>query len=92
VLNALVGIAVGQNKLAVNAPAPLHAWAAADDPRRRITVGDLLHMTSGLHFDEAPGSPSSELLKMLFDEPRQDAVRERLAPRSFSAAILAALE
>ena len=69
VLNALVGVAVGQGKLELNAPVPLRAWRAPDDPRRRITVSDLLRMSSGLEFDEGQTNPSSDLLRMLYDVP-----------------------
>ncbi len=44
---ALVGVLVGEGRLALDAPAPIPEWGA-DDPRARITVADLLHMSSGL--------------------------------------------
>jgi hypothetical protein len=53
VVNALAGILVGQEKLHLDAPAPIAAWAAADDPRRTITLDNLLRMTSGLGIAEA---------------------------------------
>ena len=52
VTNALVGILVKEGKLdihqAVNAP----EWKKKDDPRKAITLNDLLHMSSGLEFKE----------------------------------------
>jgi hypothetical protein len=42
VLNALVGIAVREGKLAVDAPVGLKAWNTPGDPRARITVDHLL--------------------------------------------------
>jgi len=45
---ALVGIAVGQGRLALGAPPPIPEWSARDDPRRAITLRHLLHMSSGL--------------------------------------------
>jgi hypothetical protein len=69
VVNALVGIAVGRGILRVDAPVPLRAWKTSGDPRAPITVSDLLHMSSGLRFDERDGDPSSDVLRMLFREP-----------------------
>jgi CubicO group peptidase (beta-lactamase class C family) len=45
---ALVGILVGEGKLRVDAPAPIPEWQTPGDARARISVGDLLHMSSGL--------------------------------------------
>ena len=44
----IVGILVGEGKLRVDQPAPIPAWQGAGDPRRAITVENLLHMSSGL--------------------------------------------
>ena len=68
-LSALVGVAVRQGKLHLDAPAALRAWSSPGDPRRRITVSHLLRMSSGLEFDEGESNPSSDLLRMLYDEP-----------------------
>jgi len=51
--NALVGILVGQGKLTVKQPAPIPEWQSPDDPRRPITIENLLHMSSGLESDGA---------------------------------------
>jgi CubicO group peptidase (beta-lactamase class C family) len=51
--SALVGILVGQGKLALDAPAPVPEWQAPEDPRRRIRIADLLHMSSGLESEGA---------------------------------------
>jgi len=48
VASALVGIMVGRGKLKVTDPAPITAWSEPGDPRRQITVENLLHMSSGL--------------------------------------------
>ncbi len=53
---ALVGRLIEQGALALDAPAPIAAWQAADDPRRAITVRHLLQMSSGLHCT-SPGDP-----------------------------------
>ena len=45
---ALVGSLVGEGKLRVDEPAPVPEWQSPGDPRARITLADLLHMSSGL--------------------------------------------
>jgi CubicO group peptidase (beta-lactamase class C family) len=46
--NALIGILVGRGLLDVDGPAPIPEWHFAGDPRAKITVANLLHMSSGL--------------------------------------------
>lgn len=46
--NALVGILVGRGALELDAPAPIPEWSAPGDPRGRITLRQLMHMSSGL--------------------------------------------
>ncbi|MEO1231146.1 MAG: serine hydrolase [Myxococcota bacterium] len=46
---ALVGIAVKDGLLQVEAPAPIPEWAYFDDPRQAITLAHLLQMSSGLY-------------------------------------------
>ena len=48
---ALIGVLVEQGELSLDQPAPIEAWSAPDDPRRAITIADLLHMSSGLDFN-----------------------------------------
>jgi CubicO group peptidase (beta-lactamase class C family) len=48
----LVGVAVQQGKLRLSDPAPVPQWQGMDDPRRAITVEQLLRMDSGLDLDE----------------------------------------
>jgi len=50
--NALVGILVRQGKLDIMKPAPVVEWQKSQDPRRAITVDQLLRMSSGLEFEE----------------------------------------
>ena len=68
VVNALIGILVRERKLAVDAPAPVAAWSGSADPRRAITVEQLMRMNSGLALDEA-GSGFDPSNQMLYDEP-----------------------
>jgi CubicO group peptidase (beta-lactamase class C family) len=47
---ALIGILIGDGHFSLDDPAPIPEWQAADDPRARIRVMDLLQMSSGLRF------------------------------------------
>ena len=49
---ALVGILVREGKLDISRPIPVKEWAAGD-PRRRITIDQMLRMVDGLRFREA---------------------------------------
>ena len=69
VINALVGVLVGEGRLAIDRPVPIPEWQAADDPRRQITLDHLLHMSSGLQFDESPWNPVSDVTVMLLGRP-----------------------
>jgi CubicO group peptidase (beta-lactamase class C family) len=80
VLAAVVGIAVSDGRLALNESAPVPEWSADDDPRRAITLDQLLRMSSGLRFDETYGA-INDVSRMLFAEPDTGAyaARSRLA-------------
>ena len=69
VVNALVGILVGQGKLNLNSPALVPEWQREGDPRREITLDQLMRMTSGLEFSEKAGNPFSDVVQMLFTTP-----------------------
>ncbi len=47
---ALIGVLVQQGELTLDQPAPVPEWSGSDDPRRKITIADLMHMSSGLAF------------------------------------------
>ncbi|MHB8056166.1 MAG: serine hydrolase domain-containing protein [Candidatus Aminicenantales bacterium] len=65
--NALVGILVGQGKLSLKDPAPVAEWAGDGDPRRAVTLDQLLRMSSGLEWIEAYADrPVSDVNTMLF--------------------------
>ncbi len=49
----IVGAAVQQGLLDVDAPAPIPEWGRPGDPRSAITTDNLLRMASGLHSDAA---------------------------------------
>lgn len=70
IINALVGILVGQGKLSLEEAAPVPEWKEPDDPRRAITLDHLLRMSSGLKFiEEYESNPASDVNVMLFLRP-----------------------
>jgi len=48
VISALIGVLVRKGTLALYSPAPVAAWQTQGDPRRAITVDQLLRHTAGL--------------------------------------------
>lgn len=75
VTNALVGILVKMGNLDLNSPAPVSGWRQIDDPRRTITLDQLLRMTSGLDFEEvyAPLYDATNMLYRSYDFARYAA-------------------
>jgi CubicO group peptidase (beta-lactamase class C family) len=63
ITNALVGILVKQGKLKLDDAAPVLAWK--DDDRKNIKLTDLMHMSSGLKWEENYAGPSGAT-NMLF--------------------------
>jgi CubicO group peptidase (beta-lactamase class C family) len=55
VIHALIGILVRQGKLSPTDRAPVAEWDSPGDPRRDITIEQLLRMSSGLPWDEYAG-------------------------------------
>jgi len=76
VTNALVGILVQQGRLKVDAPAPIASWQGATDPRRAITLEQLMRMDSGLALDET-GSGFDPSNLMFYDEPDMAGYAQR---------------
>lgn len=68
VVNALVGILVQQGRMQVSEPAAVPEWQAAGDARAAITIDQLLHMSSGLRFDEDAIGPTADVVRMLYSE------------------------
>lgn len=58
------GILQKQGKIDINKPAPIKEWAT--DNRKNITINDLLHMNSGLEWEEVY-TKISDVTKMLFE-------------------------
>ena len=59
------GILQKQGKIDIMKPAPIAEWK--NDARKKITVNDLLHMNSGLEWEEEYGK-ISDVTKMLFQD------------------------
>lgn len=65
VMNALAGILVKEGRLATDGPVPVAEWQGPGDPRGRITLDQLLRMSSGLRFDEDMTNPLADVTHML---------------------------
>lgn len=69
ITQALVGILVRQGTLDLAASVSVPAWQRDDDPRHRLTLDHLLHMTSGLaNEDDTTDPASSVVVAMLFGD------------------------
>ena len=53
---SLMGILIREGVYRLDQPAPIPEWQAAGDPRAKIRIADLLHMSSGLRI-RAPQDP-----------------------------------
>jgi CubicO group peptidase (beta-lactamase class C family) len=73
ITQALVGLAVGDGRLDIHAPADAPAWRGQGDPRGAITLDQLLRMSSGLEWveDYSPENPS-DVIEMLFGKGVDD--------------------
>jgi CubicO group peptidase (beta-lactamase class C family) len=72
-LHATVGLLVGEERLNLRADALRVEWRKATDPRRAITLQDLLEMRDGLDFTEDYlDDRVSDVIAMLFGEGRDD--------------------
>jgi CubicO group peptidase (beta-lactamase class C family) len=74
VVHALIGILIKDGQIDIYAPAKVARWnRKVNDPRKAITVENLLRMESGLTFSEDYTDPeSSSVLQMLFGKGRLD--------------------
>jgi CubicO group peptidase (beta-lactamase class C family) len=66
VTNALVGIQIRDRQFDIKKPAPVAEWQKNGDPRGKITLDQLLHMSDGLEFEEIYG-PFRDVTYMLYD-------------------------
>ncbi|MEM6710342.1 MAG: serine hydrolase [Pseudomonadota bacterium] len=78
VTGLLVSLLVKDGLLDVSEPAPVPEWQdEASDPRARITLDQLLRMSSGLAFNETYG-PGSDVTQMLSGESDMGAFAARM--------------
>ena len=83
VMNALVGILVRDGRLSLDTPVAMPEWSSPGDPRARITMRHLLHMSSGLRLNEVMTSLRSDVIRMLLanaDMAAFVASRDLVAP------------
>ncbi|MEZ5215504.1 MAG: serine hydrolase [Ilumatobacteraceae bacterium] len=73
--SAVIGCLIGDGLLALDQPAPVPQWSDPDDPRHAITIEQLLHMASGLQWNEAP--PDSDLFRLAVTPHAADLLAER---------------
>ena len=66
IMGTLVGLLVDDGKLKLDEPAPVPEWQGEGDPRAKITLRQLLTMSSGLTFSESY-LPGNDSIKMLFE-------------------------
>ncbi|MHA1518523.1 MAG: serine hydrolase domain-containing protein, partial [Alphaproteobacteria bacterium] len=64
--NLLVGLRVKDGKLSLDAADLLSEWRDEEDPRATITLNELMHMTSGLAFNEDVDDFLSDVSQMLY--------------------------
>jgi CubicO group peptidase (beta-lactamase class C family) len=73
IVHALVGIAVRDGRIDLHAPATVPEWQGRDDPRRHITLDQLLKMRSGLQFvEDYVDGVASDVIAMLNFAGRRD--------------------
>lgn len=66
IMGTLVGLLVDDGVLKLDEPAPVPEWKGEGDPRAKITLRQLLTMSSGLAFSESY-VPGNDSIKMLFE-------------------------
>lgn len=76
ITHALIGILAREGRIDVHAPANVPEWQAEDDPRRHITLDQLLRMSSGLKFaEDYVDAGVSDVIEMLFGAGKEDVAR-----------------
>ena len=76
VLHAGVGVLVGDGRLTLHVPAAVPEWSEPDDPRRTITLDQMLAMRDGLDFlEDYVNDTRSDVIDMLFGSGQHDVPR-----------------
>ncbi|MBK9003212.1 MAG: serine hydrolase [Sphingomonadales bacterium] len=75
----LIGLMVADGLLVLDDPAPVPEWSSPGDPRAKITLRQLLHMSSGLdHTEMAEGGKAiyeADTTRLLFLDGRENVAR-----------------
>ena len=71
-VQCLIGLLVRDGRLEVDAPAPVPDWSDPDDPRHRLTLRHLLHMTTGLDNEDGGADPAAYVGRLMFGRYAQD--------------------
>ncbi|MBK6706537.1 MAG: serine hydrolase [Sphingomonadales bacterium] len=75
----LIGLMVADGLLVLDDPAPVPEWSSPGDPRAKITLRQLLHMSSGLdHTEIAEGGKAiyeADTTRLLFLDGRENVAR-----------------
>jgi CubicO group peptidase (beta-lactamase class C family) len=84
VTNALVGLLVKRGLLDLDEPAKVPEWSSPNDPRRSITLDQLMRMSSGLEFieiyDDKPDSDDAVMNYTMADTGAYAASKRLVAP------------
>lgn len=74
--HALAGIAVEQGAIDLDTPVSVPEWQSGKDPRAKITLEQLLRMSSGLRFkEEYEDAGASDTIEMLFGSGKADVAQ-----------------
>ncbi len=76
VLATLMAVGIREGRFDRLAPVPVPEWQGENDPRRAITLDQMLRMSSGLDFDEHYGAVN-DVSRMLFTAPDVGAFAAR---------------
>jgi CubicO group peptidase (beta-lactamase class C family) len=63
--STMIGLLVDDGKLALDSRAPIKEWSAPTDPRRAITLRNILNMSSGLRWNEDYSDGNSDVFQMV---------------------------
>jgi CubicO group peptidase (beta-lactamase class C family) len=79
VTGTLLGFMVADGLLVLDDPAPVPEWSNPGDPRRKITLRQLLHMSSGIDHTEVPEEGiaiyEADTPRLLFMDGRENVAR-----------------
>ncbi len=88
----LLGVLVADGRLSLDEPAPVAEWQIPGDPRAKITLRHLVHMTSGLDHSEVPTEENGKAIyevdttRLLFLPDGRDDVARYAEKRILEAA------